>query len=53
VETINVAWDLWGLRTGYVSEDFVRGWIRRAPGDDRPPVDRLRACCRAAAHDLE
>jgi alginate O-acetyltransferase complex protein AlgI len=26
-ETIHVAWDLWGIRVGYISEDFVRGWL--------------------------
>jgi alginate O-acetyltransferase complex protein AlgI len=26
-ETIHVAWDLWGIRVGYISEPFVRGWL--------------------------
>jgi hypothetical protein len=21
------AWDLWGIRVGYISEDFVRAWL--------------------------
>jgi alginate O-acetyltransferase complex protein AlgI len=26
-DEIKVAWDLWGIRVGYISEDFVRGWL--------------------------
>ena len=26
-ETIHVAWDLWGIRAGYISQDFVRAWL--------------------------
>jgi alginate O-acetyltransferase complex protein AlgI len=26
-QTIHVAWDLWGIRVGYIPEDFVRGWL--------------------------
>jgi D-alanyl-lipoteichoic acid acyltransferase DltB (MBOAT superfamily) len=26
-ENINVKWDLWGIRVGYISEDFVRTWL--------------------------
>jgi alginate O-acetyltransferase complex protein AlgI len=26
-ETIHVAWDLWGIRVGYISEPFVRAWL--------------------------
>jgi D-alanyl-lipoteichoic acid acyltransferase DltB (MBOAT superfamily) len=26
-ESIHVAWDLWGIRVGYISEDFVRAWL--------------------------
>jgi hypothetical protein len=26
-ETIHVAWDLWGIRAGYIPEHFVRSWI--------------------------
>ena len=26
-EEIKVAWDLWGIRVGYISESFVRGWL--------------------------
>jgi hypothetical protein len=26
-ETIHVRWDLWGIREGYIAEEFVRRWI--------------------------
>jgi alginate O-acetyltransferase complex protein AlgI len=26
-EEIKVGWDLWGIRAGYISEPFVRGWL--------------------------
>jgi hypothetical protein len=26
-EEIKVAWDLWGIRVGYIPEDFVRIWV--------------------------
>ena len=26
-EEIKVAWDLWGIRVGYISEAFVRSWL--------------------------
>jgi alginate O-acetyltransferase complex protein AlgI len=26
-ETIHVPWDLWGIRVGYISEEFVRTWL--------------------------
>jgi hypothetical protein len=26
-ESMNVAWDSWGMRVGLISEDFVRTWL--------------------------
>ena len=52
-DDIRSAWDLWGIRVGYISEHFVRSLARRALVGDRHALDPGRARRRTAdpGHD--